>query len=71
MKGSKRILINRESIKLDKIQKRKAAEAVVDAALLREWARMGPGVSQEDRESWVQALIEKPELTPKLFLRKP
>jgi hypothetical protein len=71
MKGKKSFSSKKEANRLNTAQKRKAAEAIVDAAILGELGRKKPLVSQEDRESWVQALIDKPELTPKLFLRRP
>lgn len=49
------------------LEKRRAAEAIVDAAVLSHWARGESTVTQETRERWIRLIIEKPELTEDLF----
>jgi tellurite resistance protein len=48
-------------------EKRRAAEAVVDAAVISHIARGSFKITEETRERWVQLVMEQPELTEELF----
>lgn len=46
---------------------RKAAEAVVDAAIWYHWVNDDLQVSDETRSAWIESILESPEITAKLF----
>jgi len=48
---------------------RKAAEAVVDAAIFCEemFPQKGSSICAKNRQDWIRKIIDKPELTPSLF----
>ena len=47
---------------------RKAAEAVVDAAIWYHWVNDDMRVSNETRAVWIESVLHSPETTPKLFI---
>lgn len=46
---------------------RKAAEAVVDAAIISRWVNDGVKVSSETRAEWIETVMLDPNIIPELF----
>lgn len=46
---------------------KKAAEAVVDAAIISRWINDGIKVSDQTRSEWIKTVMLNPEIIPELF----